>query len=133
MNGFPNDYWGWGGEDDELLRRIQKINAIGIIQRIENDDPYTDLEGIETADEKRQILKKDPLSLDNIIKNEQRDLHESTWRTNGLNMHISLEETFYKIDSTEQDNGINTYKVSLDYDKIKPSIDESIRKDLFKN
>ena len=23
-NGFPNKYWGWGGEDDELKRRFTK-------------------------------------------------------------------------------------------------------------
>ncbi|XP_022088238.1 beta-1,4-galactosyltransferase 5-like [Acanthaster planci] len=26
MNGFPNVYWGWGGEDDEILLRARKAN-----------------------------------------------------------------------------------------------------------
>ena len=26
VNGFPNDFWGWGGEDDELLKRFLPEN-----------------------------------------------------------------------------------------------------------
>lgn len=22
INGFPNNFWGWGGEDDELMKRV---------------------------------------------------------------------------------------------------------------
>ena len=25
INGFPNVYWGWGGEDDEILSRIREL------------------------------------------------------------------------------------------------------------
>jgi predicted glycosyltransferase involved in capsule biosynthesis len=25
INGFPNNFWGWGGEDDELFARIEKV------------------------------------------------------------------------------------------------------------
>ena len=25
FNGFPNVYWGWGGEDDEILGRIRSV------------------------------------------------------------------------------------------------------------
>ena len=24
-NGFPNDFWGWGGEDDEMLRHYYRV------------------------------------------------------------------------------------------------------------
>lgn len=30
INGFPNDFWGWGGEDDAMLRRCE---ATGILVR----------------------------------------------------------------------------------------------------
>ena len=25
INGFPNNFWGWGGEDDELYKRTKKV------------------------------------------------------------------------------------------------------------
>lgn len=25
INGFPNTFWGWGGEDDEMYKRIQEV------------------------------------------------------------------------------------------------------------
>lgn len=26
INGFPNTFWGWGGEDDEMYKRIQEVS-----------------------------------------------------------------------------------------------------------
>ena len=26
INGFSNEFWGWGGEDDDLLNRIKSVN-----------------------------------------------------------------------------------------------------------
>jgi hypothetical protein len=28
MNGFPNNFWGWGGEDDELFKRSVEVTTI---------------------------------------------------------------------------------------------------------
>ncbi len=28
INGFPNDYWGWGGEDDELNKRVEYFKIL---------------------------------------------------------------------------------------------------------
>lgn len=131
INGFPNNFWGWGGEDDELLRRINTQNFNNYITRIHNNKPYTDLEGIQTAKGKRSILKQEPKLLDNVIKNEQAKLHSTTWMYNGINT-----DNFYNIISKEFDDkfsNIKTIKVILDYDKLKPPVDETIiRKDLYK-
>lgn len=28
INGFPNNFWGWGGEDDEMLKRVHKVGSV---------------------------------------------------------------------------------------------------------
>lgn len=50
--GFPNCFWGWGGEDDVLYRRTRAR-----IHRPSNGS-YTDLEFVPTAKQKSKILKK---------------------------------------------------------------------------
>lgn len=57
INGFPNNFWGWGGEDDELLKRVKKYKlpiytpSIGSI---------TDLENL-TVHEKLNVLRQNNL------------------------------------------------------------------------
>ena len=29
INGFPNAFWGWGGEDDDLWNRYVNVRAFG--------------------------------------------------------------------------------------------------------
>lgn len=31
INGFPNTFWGWGGEDDELRRRVDEVGFVGLV------------------------------------------------------------------------------------------------------
>ena len=30
INGFPNNFWGWGGEDDEMMKRITRVKYTNI-------------------------------------------------------------------------------------------------------
>ena len=30
LNGFPNNFWGWGGEDDELYQRTKEVGMKSI-------------------------------------------------------------------------------------------------------
>ncbi len=40
VNGYPNRYWGWGGEDDDLSERYSNINKI---KAAPYSSPQTDL------------------------------------------------------------------------------------------
>jgi hypothetical protein len=78
INGFPNNFWGWGGEDDELLKRTKKFYDIikptrGTIQDLENLN----------INQKLEYLKENELKF--MKKREALDEHEKTWKTNGLN------------------------------------------------
>lgn len=76
VNGYPNDFFGWGGEDDELRRRV-------INMKMTVDDTYynpdlfkiRDLENIKTVKDKLAIIgKKDTY---NIVKDELNRIHAS--------------------------------------------------------
>ncbi len=46
-NGFPNNFWGWGGEDDVLRDRI-KSKKIDVYQPTMRGEGYTELEHVDT-------------------------------------------------------------------------------------
>lgn len=56
IDGFPNIYWGWGGEDDELQKRVDEsgIEVVGPPRNIPN--AIRDLEDM-SLDEKLQLLR----------------------------------------------------------------------------
>jgi hypothetical protein len=53
LNGYPNLFWGWGGEDDELSRRIR---AAGMQLFAPTHGSYRDLEGL-TIKQKVRVLQ----------------------------------------------------------------------------
>jgi ribA/ribD-fused uncharacterized protein len=69
INGFPNDFWGWGGEDDLLRDRIQDASLK--IQRVNFGTIY-DLEEM-SLEEKLNYLTKHRLKCED--KWERRDWH----------------------------------------------------------
>jgi hypothetical protein len=81
INGFPNNFWGWGGEDDELFLRT-KENNIEIIAP--NKGTYTDLENMNIK-EKVAYLKKN-MHIKNMKKYELLDpnYRNKSWKYNGL-------------------------------------------------
>ena len=32
VNGYPNEYWGWGGEDDDLWSRTNATDTVDIVR-----------------------------------------------------------------------------------------------------
>lgn len=112
INGYPNTFWGWGGEDDELQLRC---NALGIKwdwPRLptssssggkQSSPPITDLEDM-SLQEKLKFLKRHR-EWKCMVKWEAIEEHDTTWKTNGL---IDLN---YKV----------LDKVSLDTKDIKKS------------
>ena len=72
INGFPNDFWGWGGEDDAIYDRIA-INNLMIIRP--DKGKIKELEHKNLKDDKDQT---------NLHKWENRINNIKNWRTNGL-------------------------------------------------
>uniref|UniRef100_A0A7S3G6Z3 Beta-1,4-galactosyltransferase n=1 Tax=Palpitomonas bilix TaxID=652834 RepID=A0A7S3G6Z3_9EUKA len=73
LNGYPNDYWGWGGEDDELKRRCDE-RKMRIVRPTEGTIlplPHPDTKAVT--------------EWKNLRKWELRDAHKQTWQANGLN------------------------------------------------
>lgn len=102
INGYPNNFWGWGGEDDSLYNRIA-TNNINVIRP--NTGNYTDL--IHNApyrkDKKQSLIKRD-----NILK----DLKD--WKKNGFN-NVQNTYKFINIETLNTKNIIShLLKVKLE-------------------
>jgi hypothetical protein len=102
INGYPNNFWGWGGEDDELYKRTRKFFNIYKPQK----GKITDLEKL-SLEKKLEYLKENDLKF--MQKREALAEHEKTWNINGLN---SLK--FKKISDSSCGNNCTKILVELD-------------------
>ena len=78
VNGFPNRYWGWGGEDDELRRRL---DSKGVVVDRPKEGVYTDLEFM-TLEQKLTYLRRKDLKCSN--KWELAADSQDVWLVDGL-------------------------------------------------
>jgi hypothetical protein len=117
INGFPNTYWGWGGEDDEMLRRCKRVMR-DFRPDVPDSGRLYDLEKM-TLDEKLDRLRATPRSK-NSIKWELRDAHARTWMNDGLN---GLEYSVRSSRATDD----KTFEFVVDIAKSEPWIDEHSR------
>ena len=78
INGYPNNFWGWGGEDDELYNRVKHFYNIKKVQH----GSITDMEQMGLK-EKLEYLRENDLKF--MQKKEALAQHNATWKTNGLN------------------------------------------------
>jgi hypothetical protein len=80
VNGYPNTFWGWGGEDDELMLRLKE-------KKLQLVAPQTgtiyDMEQM-SIDTKINFLKAHSEWKCNV-KREVLNEHATTWQQNGLN------------------------------------------------
>jgi len=79
INGYPNTFWGWGGEDDEMQRRLERL---GIQFDSPDSGTLVDLEEM-SLEEKLNFLRKHR-EWKCMVKWEAADEHEKTWKTNGM-------------------------------------------------
>jgi len=79
INGYPNTFWGWGGEDDEMQKRCERLD---IKWTSPPSGSITDLEQMNLK-EKLNFLRSNK-SWKCMVKWEALDEHEATWQTNGL-------------------------------------------------
>jgi hypothetical protein len=79
INGYPNTFWGWGGEDDEMQKRLERL---GIHFDAPTKGTLVDLEQMSLT-EKLDFLR-DNKAWKCMVKWEAADEHEATWKTNGL-------------------------------------------------
>ncbi|CAM9827072.1 unnamed protein product [Ectocarpus sp. 13 AM-2016] len=79
INGFPNTFWGWGGEDDEMYSRI--VEARLEPQKAEVGE-FKDLEGLDLPTKLNLLRQNEQWKCQ--VKKEALEEHSKTWRQNGL-------------------------------------------------
>ncbi|MBL4898284.1 MAG: hypothetical protein JKX76_01425 [Colwellia sp.] len=107
VNGYPNNYWGWGGEDDDLRYRIAVENIT--VMRPYNMDTR-DFDGVIT-----ELYHPRPTSIEKLDKDDKKKLRNENkikWRENGLN---NIESTFEIIET--KIIGTRTKIISIDLKK----------------
>ena len=81
INGYPNNFWGWGGEDDALINRLININKNYIC--IPKKGSIIDLE--EKDNKPVSIKNKFKLEVKDQLKYEKLYIDLTQWMNNGLN------------------------------------------------
>jgi len=79
INGYPNNYWGWGGEDDEMQRRLEHES---LVFEAPTEGSYQDLEEMELST-KLDFLRQHK-EWKCMVKWELAKESASTWKQNGL-------------------------------------------------
>mmetsp|Transcript_20314 Transcript_20314/g.28551 ORF Transcript_20314/g.28551 Transcript_20314/m.28551 type:complete len:275 (+) Transcript_20314:504-1328(+) len=88
INGHPNNFWGWGGEDDEMQKRCE---ALGIKWDSPVEGSITDMEEMSLK-EKLNFLRSNK-EWKCMTKWEALDEHATTWKQNGLaDLHYKVQQ-----------------------------------------
>jgi hypothetical protein len=87
-NGYPNNYWGWGGEDDEFRRRLEEAD-MKILRPSKGTIIDVEAQVLKERGGKRAGAKGSKVRDDERI--EKNFEHEENWRENGL-ANLRFEE-----------------------------------------
>ena len=109
-NGYPNNFWGWGGEDDALLYR-SKQNDIDIT---EPDYDILDLEELNIQEKKQDITQNESME---ELKWEKVDDDKNIWKDNGLS---TLDDSYDIIDTRKYKgyDNVDHYLVKLNIQEL---------------
>lgn len=100
-NGYPNNFWGWGGEDNAFLHRLRDNN----IKVRKSESPVIDLE------EHTEELKEDKKILEpqDKLRKEKVKEDETNWKNNGVS---NVDKLYSVINRKDYDN-VSHIKVFL--------------------
>lgn len=110
INGYPNNFWGWGGEDEAILIRCN-INKIPIYI-----PKYGSIKDLETNHHGKKLNLEDKLKSlkknkdKENTKNEKEILETKIWKSNGL-ANLDYQELS---SSCCQEYGYNLYHYLVD-------------------
>ena len=110
-NGYPNGFWGWGGEDNAQKVRCARKNLW--IERV-RECVFDDLEGLDTVTEKLQKLNQ--LNSRCPSKEKRKLLSENarSWKTDGLS---SLEYDAFEVLNSSEDEKTKTESLQTESKK----------------
>ncbi len=111
INGFPNTFWGWGGEDDEMMLRVQKCQ-FKPVHPSEGDGTFLDLEE-NTLEQKVQFLKSND-TLKCMNKVEVLAEHAETWTFNGLSTMTFRELSVKRVPADAGISVSGSVKIQVD-------------------
>ena len=104
-NGYPNNFWGWGGEDNALNRRFRD-NSLRV------EKPNEHVIDLEKLDLKEKLTKLKVDQTKELRKREKLDEDRSNWSQNGLS---NIKDKF-KITKKLKAKNITHVKVFLNVD-----------------
>ena len=95
INGFPNNFYGWGGEDDALAFRIHISNVTDHVYRPDKSEGKPGKELETTNDIKKTTNKEYKQSKIELYKWENICLDRHIWKINGINS-LQFKTVFHK-------------------------------------
>lgn len=140
INGYPNNFWGWGGEDEALKNRLVTNKILKFYYpkygSIIDMEETKEMKTINNVYNKLKLIKKEEIKFEKLYN----DL--KTWDMNGLNnLHyetikctkIDKNVTQIKVNLMKKQDELNNpklynLKLNNNYNKIKNTVYENMNK-----